>query len=457
MSDLSKKLLQSQEEANDSPRVMMGDAHSPKTIIIGSPTSKPRKTPGKAPAKEEGEQHPDSYVLTEQPISGVVDFFNNFDSFEDKYNQLAGVFYVLIASFLLAVLFTVRDEVLSALPSIEVIFFVIIISLLVNYFLLNGALYKPFIDDDENSFNAKLCGGFGVIAIITFYYSMTYLAFHPAAFFLYLGLALIMWIEKFTSNVTYSPRELVLGGVAFIGVCFLISHNFSNQRMVSVETIVSSNITVTSNTTVPFNTTANLTSGNETYANATIPIVINTTNITTNTTTTSFQYSEEQHDVIIGSLLALAAGIFLALMLMVSHKLKQENKATISYIFTLFIALFLPVFFPLQGVIKPSLIELGFLGLCGLIGVLILLTMIRALQIERTGKIGVMLFSHLVFFYIIRIFFGHGIQFGGIIGCVLVAISTIFFSKEGRTVLLARQSFLEDDQRFRNMELKMFN
>ena len=449
--DVSKGVIELKSPSDSFAANKSIEIHSPKTVVIGSPTSKPRRNHnfnnGESGTQDQsGQNKPESYVLAEEPMPSVVDFFENFDKFEEKFGQSAGFLYVIIVSLLFGALVIIREEFLYRLPTIEIIFAVFIISLMLNYFLLNGALYKPFIDDEENSFKAKLCGVFGVVGIIIFYYAQKFISFHAALVLLYFGLFIIIWIEKFTSNITYNKKELLFSVVAFIGVYFITSTIYGNESGLGPEApINASNTSLRADTLIP-------------GTGLILQALDETTNTTesSNTTSTTAEIEESiENGSAVGYVLALAAGVCLALLLMNFHKIRKENKTTVSYIFTLFVALFLPVFFPMQGVVKPSLAEGGMLVACGLIGELTLLMLIRSLQIERSGKVGVMLFSHLVCLYLVRFLFGYGATTIGLVGCLLVVVSTLFFSREGREIMQARESFLEDEQRFRNMELKL--
>eukprot|EP00331_Platyophrya_macrostoma_P014541 CAMPEP_0176416240 /NCGR_PEP_ID=MMETSP0127-20121128/6239_1 /TAXON_ID=938130 /ORGANISM="Platyophrya macrostoma, Strain WH" /LENGTH=403 /DNA_ID=CAMNT_0017796299 /DNA_START=172 /DNA_END=1383 /DNA_ORIENTATION=- len=398
-----------------------------KTVIIGNLGFENKKPADSSPTRDPTK--PESYVLTEQPITSVMDFFENFTEFEAKYDQFSGIVYTLIGSVLLGVLMFLRGEFLTRLPSVEVIFLITMITLVLNYFLLNGALYKPFIENEENSFNSKVAGILGIVAVIAFYYSLNFVGLYPALVLLYLGFALVMFIEKFYSNVTYTQKEMALNVLAFIGAIMVLNVVFTTNSIVDSSTVV----TPTPHT---------LEAADSNHTQPAVPVVIHSDAVHAN-------------NPFAGLCLAALAGVSIAMIFLITHKMKYENKTTISYIFSLLMALFLPIFFPMQGVVKPTIHEAIWVIICGVLGELAMLIMVRAAQIERTGKVGVVVLVHLVWLYLIRILFGFGLHFSAIIGCALIIVSTLYFCQEGRAIIQARRSFLISEHRKENKSVEL--
>lgn len=437
MSDLSKHLLHGDEAGrNGSAQGTNTAENQTRSVIIGNMgDSEPKKPIEKTQTHDPNK--PESYVLAEKPMTSVMDFFETFDEFEKKHDQFSGIMYTLIGSILLGVLMSIRGEILYRLPSIEVIFSITIVTLLLNYFLLNGALYKPFIEGEENSLNAKIVGLMGIVAVVSFYYSLNFVSLHPALLFLYLGFVLVMYIEKFYSNITYTSKELSLGALALVGAYMILNVAFDSSTSTPAPQV----ITPVTNGTNLTNVTSD--QPHELIAGMILQSVESTV--------------ENPKHKIAGIFLAAAAGVAVAFMFLITHKLKNENKTTVSYIFSLLVALFLPIFFPMQGVVKPTLGEAGWLLVAGVLGELTLLILVRASQIERTGKVGVLVLTHLVWLYIIRILFGNGLQLSGIIGCGLIVVSALYFCQEGRAIIHARKSFVERELPKKDIELKLLH
>jgi drug/metabolite transporter (DMT)-like permease len=348
------------------------------------PAAPGNQKPGETPLAE-GE----SYTISDKPDKFVCRIFNSLQFFEKQKAPIIAKIYMFAATLIVTILFWLKQQFLSNLPAIEVIFVSFLVTFIFNYYLINGALYKPFIENEKNSMNIKLCGGFAVAAIACFFYALTFIQLQTALAIFYSAFFLVVLIQSVFLKETYKTNEIFLGLGALVGVFITIS--------ASSGTFWSQGEVVTPNSLYGFG-------------------------------------------------LSAASAIFMALIMVNFSKLHTENFATMNHIFTMMIVLFTPIFFPIQGVVTPTLGQWAVLVFMGILTAFATLFFIRSFQIETGGRTAVFMFLQIAFFFIIDWIVSGASGFGALVGAVITIACVGKYSKESTGKISAQGNFAEREE-----------
>ncbi|KAL4477045.1 hypothetical protein ABPG72_015358 [Tetrahymena utriculariae] len=264
--------------------------------------------------------------------------------FEETYGKRTGFYFGLICSAVLSFCCIASEVYMPQLPTIEVMFVAFLVAFLFNYYLIRDGEILPYIETESENFVAKISGISGFASIILFIFSFQKCELQTSLFWFGTSWIFYMAFESCSKNSqTKLNRNQIMFGLLMIVVTGLILRpNFTPEVKM---------------TQTPANPDDDATS------------------------TIEVDYSH-----VYGVISALVSGIFFGYMNMCIRQLKNQNFITITHIFTYIQAPFIPVFFPLQKLVSPSLAQWVFMIGLGLIFVFVLQLYIRSCQLENTTK-----------------------------------------------------------------------
>ena len=180
----------------------------------------------------------------------------------------------------------------------------------------------PYIELEEESFQGKCCGFYALGSIILLFYSEKFISFESALFFWILSPLMACTLEVSTLHERYSRREilLILGTIA--GSLFIIRPPVLDLR-------------------------------DSTLENSFI-------------------------DQLLGFIFSMTSGFLLARLLVTLKKLREVHYATMTHIISIILMLFLPIFFPMQGLHPPGLYDWVAIIIISLVSLIAILMIIKA-------------------------------------------------------------------------------
>jgi hypothetical protein len=297
-----------------------------------------------------------------------VQLMEKLDAFESVHGNLSAYYYMAGFAVILVFANILRMKFVSeetGIPAIQVIFLACLISFLMNYYIIREAVILPYIEHEEDAFYSKCAGGGFLLSIVSLYYSMTFVSQHTVATIWFLAPLISLTAERIYSNISYTEKEQLAFVVGFVGTVLI---------------------------TKPF--TGSCEGDNCSWFWGIIFAIL--------------------------SVLAFTASGNLV------RKLHQYNHFTLNHILSMFVILFLPLFFPMQGVVKLSLIDWIVMLIIGVASFFGSILFVRAFQLERSARVYVTLSGVLVLLVLQSTIFRFGI-FGGILSFIggLIIIASI--------------------------------
>jgi len=328
-------------------------------------------------------------------------------SFDQKHSEKAGHFYMLLAAILFGLMFGLYRSFLTHIPPIQIAFVVVMLVFIINYFFLRHAFEKPYIEDPNRSFSAKLAGVLGLISILLLFYSMQFVAIETSLTLFFWAAIFATLIEKYKSQVIYNNAELLFGVVAVVGVLLVFKAPFilggwgNNTRIpnYNVTEFVSEEVElsavqftyvgmyrmleeVSTNVTdaIDDDQTDPLLDNDDVFDDvvddATVdgePIDDTPGDTQQETPGTPSETGipplpSEENKAFRGLICAIVASFLFALVVFKFKQHYPDNCMTVNHIFSLIVLTFLPIFFPLEGVIQPSLGDWLFMIFFGIVG-----------------------------------------------------------------------------------------
>lgn len=392
-SKLNEKLLDKDQEMES-----FSAEPTPKKVVL-VPT--PQKTRGdsnkiETPKPVSNPEQKESYTISDTPSRFVCAIYEGLSNMESKNKATVGRGYILISSLIFTGLCFIKAEFLPHLPSLEVIFVLFLVSFVLNYYLLNGALYKPFLDNEDNSFSIKLVGGYITAAIAIFYYSHQFISITTSISILYFGLIVVILLEMLVLRQPFGKNQILLAVGSWLGAV----------------------------------------------------ITLKTCDYFTETMT------PESENFVWGLILSLICAVLIGLSMMELGKMYSENFTSMNHIFTMMIVLFLPVFFPIQGVVKPSLGDWGLLVVMGIACQIALLSMMRGLQMEHPGHVSLFYIIQPPVGFLIAWVLGETGGFVPLLGVVMTIACLVFFSTETRERIVVRHTFIAKEGKVPEEEMR---
>lgn len=111
-------------------------------------------------------------ILQVNQVSRVLKVLEGrINAMEKHFLKKSGFVFGLIAAFLMAAICTVSETVGSNLPAIEILFITMLISFLLNYYLIRDGEVLPYIENESENFRAKVSGVSGLASAVLFIYS----------------------------------------------------------------------------------------------------------------------------------------------------------------------------------------------------------------------------------------------------------------------------------------------
>jgi len=130
--------------------------------------------------------------------------------------------------------------------------------------------------------------------------------------------------------------------------------------------------------------------------------------------------------------LAILGSIFLAITANCFRKLYDQHYMKITHHYFLFMVIFIPIFFPMEGVISPSIQDWVILLLLGFLSYFASLCTIKACQMENSGKV-LAVFTLPLIGLVTSQFFAEtsfADYFWGLVGCACIVIGVVMLMNE---------------------------
>jgi drug/metabolite transporter (DMT)-like permease len=138
-----------------------------------------------------------------------------------------------------------------------------------------------------------------------------------------------------------------------------------------------------------------------------------------------------QENPLAGYLIAIVSSLAAALVIMTFKRLKECHYVTLNHIFSMIIVLFLPIFFPMQGLYRPGVAEWLVMIGYGFVGLIAFSLYVRAFQIGRSGKLQATMSLLLVALLVFEVVFKHkSVDLAAICGAVLILLCVVNIFKE---------------------------
>ena len=151
--------------------------------------------------------------------------------------------------------------------------------------------------------------------------------------------------------------------------------------------------------------------------------------------------------------LAILGSILFAITANCFRKLESIHYMTLTHLFSFILVIFIPIFFPMEGVTSPSIQDWVVLLVIGFLLYLTFLCLIRAFQIEASGKVLSVFTLPLVGVVIADFFLASdlGNIFWGIVGSVLIITGVVMLMNETKEKIalgntdMKQKKFLQDE------------
>eukprot|EP01017_Pseudomicrothorax_dubius_P038512 TRINITY_DN5783_c0_g1_i4.p1 TRINITY_DN5783_c0_g1~~TRINITY_DN5783_c0_g1_i4.p1 ORF type:complete len:385 (-),score=96.33 TRINITY_DN5783_c0_g1_i4:673-1827(-) len=293
---------------------------------------------------------PQSPGFDEEHHNRVAFLLEKLEKFEGEHGNISAFYYVLAASVILSVIIVLLRFTSEPVPPLQVIFLAFLITFLLNYFVLRESDILPYLESEEDSFQSKLCGGSFLFAIICFYYAQTMVSAEATLTIWFTAPLMTLAAERFVLKIVYSEKEHIAFGLGFLGALVICKP----------------------------------------------PLF----------------WGSKTDGSLWGLIFAFLAAGFLTAGGLLVRKLHQHSSFTLNHIIGMFIILFLPLFFPMQGVVKLNIFDWVLILIIGVLAFVAILLFVRSFQLERSVRVLSASYLQLVFLVIVSILFGG--SFGGV-------------------------------------------
>eukprot|EP01016_Furgasonia_blochmanni_P029615 TRINITY_DN3105_c0_g1_i22.p1 TRINITY_DN3105_c0_g1~~TRINITY_DN3105_c0_g1_i22.p1 ORF type:complete len:459 (+),score=86.24 TRINITY_DN3105_c0_g1_i22:60-1436(+) len=284
---------------------------------------------------------------TQDPRIALI--FKKLDEVYARHRNKASIYYILASVCVFSVMGIFYRAALTYIPPIQLIFVTFLVIFLINYYVIRcSPTILPYIETEEESFHSKLSGFFGLFSIVCLYYSMKFID-QDSAIFLWLTSPLTaIAIEVAIYHERYTHREMVLVCGAVLGSLFILK-----------------------------------------------PPIFGLAKLKT-----------PQPSPLLGFFIGLIGSVAAAFVIVTFKRLKDCHFVTINHVFSMIIVLFLPIFFPMQGLIRPGLLEWLVMIIYGVLGLVAFSLYIRSFQLEKSGKLQALASTFLISFVVIDMVHG---------------------------------------------------
>ncbi|CAD8159608.1 unnamed protein product [Paramecium octaurelia] len=295
--------------------------------------------------------------------------FDAIENFEYKYYKIAGCLYVIIVSAVLTFILTMRDKHFSTLPNLELIFISVLLMFCANFKMISQSNILPYIQENGLNWKVKHASLSLIIALVLLICSLKQNDRFVSVFFF-----VSVWPLNYVyENLRYKQelrKELLLPfcGI-FIGAAFSTE---TLQKLASNPEVLQLN----------------------------------------------------------GIIYSIVGGLFLCYSADCFKKVDSENLFTITHVIGLMTVIFVPLFFPIEGLLQPGLKEWIFFAIVGALLIVGLPIMIRTFAIETATITLAQLGWCFPFYIFFKFLFGLQIpSFGQLCGIGVQSLCSILIIK----------------------------
>ena len=256
----------------------------------------------------------------------VIFLFDQLFEFESRSSQLAGIYYIIIVMICSSVLINIADKVEHEIPGLQLLFIIVLVSFVLNYYLIREGHINPYLETEEAHSKAKLIGFLAIISIGTFFYAIQTSAKSFVLFFLFTSWLTSAIIERWIYQESYSRYDTLASLIVLAGAIIV-----------------------------------------------NIPLI---------------QIGEGEYmftqDFVIGIIMGIISCVSTGILGVNFSRLGNFNILSINHVVLLIILLFIPLFFPIQGLIPPNILTWVVTILLGVMFFFIAIFFIRSLQLEKS-------------------------------------------------------------------------
>lgn len=308
--------------------------------------------------------------------SFLVYMMDKIGKYELKFKEQSGLVFAIISVILVALLISFSKLTMGNLPNMEIIFMAFLIQFILNYYFVRTGRILPYIENEDDNFSAKVAGFCGILSVTFLIYSMQKIDKQFCILIYICSWVFNLLGEKFTQFEKLGCNELIFGLLSIGGVILLLKPDFRIKDY-------------------------------------------------------------EHHQA--GLVSIILSAFFNAYM---GHQFQKLNKAhmmTLNHIFALILLLFLPVFFPIEGLVSPTLVQWCIMIIYGLFTFVIMILFIRSIQIEKPSKVLIFYSLCLGCIFIFDIIMGTGsysiLQIIGV--CIIAAGCYMLYKTENPRIHLS--------------------
>ena len=255
----------------------------------------------------------------------VIFLFDQLFEFESRSSQLSGIYYIIIVMICSSVLINIADKVEHDIPGLQLLFIIVLVSFILNYYLIREGHINPYLETEEAHSKAKLIGFLAIISIGTFFYAIQTSAKSFVLFLLFTSWLIAAIIERCFYREAYSRFDTFASLIVLVGALIV-----------------------------------------------NIPLI---------------QIGEGEYlftqDFVVGIIMGLISCVSTGFLGVNFSKLGNFNILSINHVVLLIILLFIPLFFPIQGLIPPNFLTWIVTILLGFMFFFIAIFFIRSLQLEK--------------------------------------------------------------------------
>jgi len=307
----------------------------------------------------------------------VIFLFDQLFEFESRSSQLSGIYYIIIVMICSSVLINISDKVEHEIPGLQLLFIIVLVSFTLNYYLIREGHINPYLETEEAHSRAKVIGFLAIISIGTFFYAFQTSARSFVLFLLFTSWLVSAIVERFIYKESYSRYDILASLIVLAGAVIV-----------------------------------------------NIPLI---------------QIGEGEfiftQDFVVGIIMGIICCISTGCLGVNFAKLGNFNILSINHVVLLIILLFIPLFFPIQGLIPPNLLTWVVTILLGIMFFFIMIFFIRSLQLEKSTIILLYLNLLVAANIVIETIFVSGIlnTLWSYLGAALIVLGLVLVGKEAFT------------------------
>lgn len=256
----------------------------------------------------------------------VIFLFDQLFEFENRSCQLSGIYYIIIVMICSSVLINIADKLEPNIPGLQLLFIIVLVSFVLNYYLIREGHINPYLETEESHSRAKLIGFLAVISIGTFFYAIQTSAKSFVLFFLFTSWIISAIVDRCFYKESYSIFD------SFASLIVLAGAIMVNIPLIKIG---------------------------------------------------EGEYLFTQ-DFIVGIIVGFICCVSTGILGVQFSKLGNFNILSINHVVLLIILLFVPLFFPIQGLIPPNFLTWIVTIILGFMFFFIAIFFIRSLQLEKS-------------------------------------------------------------------------